>query len=108
MTKRLLEAEAATEDDISGGYTEKRALLVGCSYWGMKSQLNGVARDIYRSYEWLQKPPMNIPKENITVLSDFAPCAKECNAIGKPTAANIKKAMRDLALSSGPGTLQAR
>jgi len=54
----------------------------------------------------VQKPPLSIPAENIVVLSDDPACAKACNAIGKPTQLNIKKAMRDLALKSGTGSLQ--
>jgi len=98
--------EVEEESDISAGYSEKHALLVGCTYLGLKGHLKGVARDIYRTYDWLQKAPMNIPAENIVVLSDDPACAKACKASGKPTQANIKAAMSMLALKSGPGTLQ--
>jgi len=100
------EEEEIEADDISEGYVEKHALLVGCTYLGQKSQLNGVAKDITRTYLWLQSPPMSISPENITVLSDDPPAARSCNAIGKPTQANIKKCMRELGQKSGPNTLQ--
>jgi len=87
-------------------FVEKHALLVGCTYLGLKSHLKGVARDVYRAHAWLQKPPLSIPVENIVVLSDDPACAKACNAVGKPTQLNIKKSMRDLQAKSGPGTLQ--
>lgn len=93
-------------DDLSEGYTEKHALLVGCTYLGQKGQLNGVARDVTRCYKWLQEPPLSIPQENIVVLSDDPAAAKSTNACGKPTQANIKKCMRELVEKSGPNTLQ--
>jgi len=98
------EEEEPVEDREA--FCEKYALIVGCTYLGLKGQLNGVARDVYNTYDWVQKPPLSIPAENIVVLSDDPKCAKYCNATGKPTQLNMKKAMRDLALKSGPGTLQ--
>jgi len=71
------EEESEAENVIEEGYPgEKRALLIGCTYLGLKGHLKGVARDIYRAYDWIQAPPLSIPKENIIVLSDDPACAK--------------------------------